>query len=123
MFSCRGSETQVVFKARLSYTGPVGTYSANDLVIFFSSWVMSGRSLSLTVTGTVFTVDPTCPAELESLTAEDCVNPNSPVSDTLNTNIIWTCALGGSVVIVMIIIIVVISIWCAHRKKKLKLSR
>ena len=39
------------------------------IVMLFSSWVSSEPSL--TVTGTVLSVDPTCPVELESLTDED----------------------------------------------------
>ena len=123
MFSCRSSETQVVFKARFSYTSPVGTYSADDLVLLFSSWVSSGPSL--TVTGTVLSVDPACPVELESLTDEDCTRPNPPtLSDTLNVTAIWAGALGGVVVfatiIIVIVIIALISIRYSRQTKTLR---
>ena len=75
----------------------------------------------MSVTGTVYSIDPTCPTKVESLTDEDCVVPNSP--NTSITNIILACSVGGSIVIVIIITAVVISLWCAHRRKKLNLSR
>ena len=125
MFSCRSSETQVVFKAHLSYTSPVGTYSADDLVMLFSSWVGSGPSL--TVTGTVLSVDSTCPVELESLTDKDCRRPNPPaLSDTLNVTTIWAGALGGVLgiaITIMIVIIVLMSVRYSHRTKTLNISR
>ena len=54
-----------------------GSYTAEGLVMLFSSWVSGGPSL--TVTGTVLSVDPTCPVELGSLTDEDCLRPNPPI--------------------------------------------
>ena len=63
----------------ISYTSEIGTYSANDSVTFFSAWASSGSSITLA--GTVYTVDPFCPTKVESLTDEDRIAHNSP--DTL----------------------------------------
>jgi hypothetical protein len=117
----------VVFKARLSYTSQVGTYTAEDLVTLFSLWVSSGPPL--TVTGTVLSVDPTCPVELESLTDEDCLRPLNPPmsSDTLNITTIWAGALGGILgviaIVTVIVIIVLMSVRYYRRTKTLNFSR
>jgi hypothetical protein len=127
VFSCRNSQTQVVFKAHLSYTSQAGThYTAEDLVTLFSLWVSSGPSL--TMTGTVLSVDPTCqPVELESLTDEDCLRPNPPMSsDTLNITTIWAGALGGILgiaIVTAIMIIVLMSVRYYRRTKTLNFSR
>lgn len=93
--------------------------------MIFSSWVGSGPSL--TVTGTVLSVDPNCPVELESLTDEDCRKPNPPtLSDTLNVTAIWAGALGGFLgiaIIVVILMIVLLSVRYSRRTKSLDLSR
>ncbi len=125
VFSCRSSQTQVVFKASLSYTSQAGTYTAEDLVTLFSSWVSSGPSL--TVTGTVLSVDPTCPVDLESLTDEDCLRPNPPMSsDTLNITTIWAGALGGILgiaIVTVIVTIVLVSVRCYRQTKTSNISR
>ena len=88
-------------------------------------WVRSGPSL--TVNGTVFSVDPTCMAELKSLTDEDCstsLGPNPP--DLTNTTIqIWAYAFGGAFLTIVVITITValLSKYCVHRRKRLNLSR
>ena len=92
---------------------------------FFSSWISSGPSL--TVTGTVLSVDPTCPVELESLTEEDCRRPNPPtLSDTLNVTIIWAGALGGVLgIVIIIVIVIIVLIWIRYscQTKTLNISR
>ena len=122
VFSCRSSKTQVVFKARLNYTSPAGSYTAEDLVMLFSSWVSRGPSL--TVTGTVLSVDPTCPVELGSLTDEDCLRPNPPIlSDTLNITAIWAGALGGILAITIIMtVIVIIVLMLVRYSRRTKIS-
>ena len=56
------------------------------------------------MTGTVLSVDPTCPVELGSLTDEDCLRPN-PL-DILNiTTILWAGTLGGILAIASMIMI------------------
>jgi hypothetical protein len=94
--------------------------------MLFSLWVSNGPSL--TVTGTVLSVDPTCPVELESLTDEDCLRPSPPtLSDTLtNATMIWAGALGGILgiaIVTVIVIIVLMSVRYYRRTKTLKFSR
>ena len=94
--------------------------------MLFSSWVSSGPSL--TVAGTVLSVDPTCSVELESLTDEDCMRPNPPIlSDTLNVTTIWAGALGGvfGIAMIVIVILIILLILGRHfrRTKTLKISR
>ena len=93
--------------------------------MLFSSWISSGPSL--TVTGTVLSVDPTCPVELESLTDEDCLRPNLPmVSDAPNVTTIWAGTLGGVLAIAIMIVIVIIVLMLvrySRRTKTLNISR
>ena len=98
--------------------------------MLLSSWVTSGPSL--TVAGTVLSVDPTCSVELESLTDEDCRRPSPAtlpptLSDALNVTTIWAGALGGvlgiAIMIVIVIIIIVISVRHSRQTKTLKISR
>ena len=95
--------------------------------MLFSSWVSGGPSL--TVTGTVLSVDPSCPVELESLTDEDCLRPNLPmVSDAaaLNVTTIWAGTLGGVLAIAIMIVIVIIVLMLvrySRRTKMLNISR
>ena len=68
---------------------------------------------SLTVAGTVLSVDPTCSVELESLTDEDCRRPSPAtlpptLSDALNVTTIWAGALGGVLGITIVIVTVII---------------
>lgn len=125
VFSCRSSETQVVFKAHLNYTSPFGSHTADELVSFFLHWVSSGPPL--TVTGTVFSVDPSCPAELESLTSEDCVRQLLPTPTTLmiNATIIWGPVFGVAVLLLLVVIIAMTSLFYIRqrRKKAIALSR
>ena len=89
--------------------------------MLFSLWVSGGPSL--TVTGTVLSVDPTCPVELESLTDEDCFRPNPPmVSDALNVTTIWAGALGGILAIVIVIVIVIIVLMLVGYSRRTKTS-
>ena len=90
--------------------------------MLFSSWVSSGPFL--TVTGTVLSVDPTCPVELGSLTDEDCLRPNPP--DTLNITMIWAGTLGGILAIasmIMIMVTVVMLVQYSRRTKTSNISR
>ena len=89
--------------------------------MLFLSWVSGGPSL--TVTGTVLSVDPTCPVELGSLTDEDCLRPNLPmVSDALNVTIIWAGALGGVLAIAVMIVIVIIVLMLVRYSRQTKTS-
>ena len=89
--------------------------------MLLSSWVSSGPSL--TVTGTVLSVDPTRPVELGSLTDEDCLRPNPPIlSDTLNITMIWAGALGGILAIVIMIVIVIIVLILVRYSRRTKTS-
>ena len=90
--------------------------------MLLSSWVSSGPSL--TVTGTVLSVDPTCPVELESLTDEDCLRPSPPIlSDTLNITTIWAGALGGILAITIIMtVIVIIVLMLVRYSRRTKIS-
>ena len=68
---------------------------------------------SLTVAGTVLSVDPTCSVELESLIDEDCRRPSPAtlpptLSDALNVTTIWAGALGGVLGITIVIVTVII---------------
>lgn len=104
--------------------GSLGIYSADDLISFLSMWVRSGPTV--TVNGIVFSVDPTCTIKLNSLTDEDCTSHNRPnPPDSLNTTIIWICALGGAFLTVVVITVTValLSKYCVHRRRRLNLSK
>ena len=89
--------------------------------MLFSSWVSSGPSL--TVTGTVLSVDPTCPVELGSLTDEDCLRPNPPIlSDAVNITTIWAGALGGILAIAIMIVIMAIVLMLIRYSRRTKTS-
>ena len=73
--------------------------------------------------GTVLSVDPTRPVELESLTDEDCLRPNPPkLSDILNITTIWAGALGGILAIAIMIVIMVIVLILVRYSRRTKTS-
>ena len=135
---CQNSETQVVFKAHLRYTNQIETYSADDLITLFSSWISNGSTL--TVVNTTGNVDSSLPTKLRSLTDIDCVDlnpdtlnstscptklnddecddPKSPAYDALI--IIWECTLTVGVLFVIIITVTVILVTqYVHQRKYL----
>ena len=117
MFSCPNFQTKVVFKAHLRYSSGISTKTADELVTSFSSWVKSGPSL--TVSGSVLNVDPTCPAEVESLTDEDCEITNSSLhTRSRKPTKLLAGVLSGSLVVIMIITatVVLISVLGVRRR-------
>ena len=123
LFSCRSSETKVVYKASIQFnTSQPGHLSADKLTSLVSSWVSDGPSL--TVNGILLNVDPTCPVELESLTSDDCITRlqtnELPNLESGSTVIIGSSVAVGALITVTTLTIVVatILIICFRMKKK-----
>ena len=74
VFSCRNSNRAVVFKAQISIENEV--MSADQMLKIISSWAKT--SPSIMVLRSLLQVDPTCPAELETILADDCQKPIHP---------------------------------------------
>ena len=116
LFSCRSSETQVVFKAEIFfYSDQPEQFSADNITRFVSAWVSSGSSL--TVTGVVLSVDPSCPVVVESLTTEDCVQ-SLPSNEFVNDSsiIIWGPVIG-TIIIITVLVTVVLLFFCFQQRK------
>ena len=125
-FSCRGSqgdyEKTVVFRAKITLPVPVSVSDADSIVDIISEWVQSNPSV--TVDKVILEIDPGCPAMLESVTSDDCVNetppprqssPSSSSSSSLPIGIIIGAVAAG--VIVLLIIIIIVGIVIYYRRK------
>ena len=71
VFSCRDSNTAVVYKAHISITNNL--MSSNQMLHLISKWVKT--SPSVIVLRTLLQLDPSCPTELETLLSDDCQSP------------------------------------------------
>ena len=119
LFSCRSSETQVVFKAQIHYvynSSQPEQFSADNITEVVSAWVNSGPSLN--VAGVVLSVDPTCPVKTQSLTAEDCVQ-SLPSNDSSNDSsvVIWGPIIGTLIIIVAVLVTVILLFSCFRQRK------
>ena len=120
-FSCRSGTSAVVFRAELKYYGYTEEYTASDFVEIISSWVENGASL--VVDGSRLSVDPTCPTELESFEADDCVT-QSPSGTTMtqpggsNSSVVVIGGVAGALCFLLLVIIVVLSIAFIMRSKR-----
>lgn len=117
LFSCRSSQTQVVFKAQVYYnSSQPEQFSADNITKIVSIWVSSGPSL--TIAGVILSVDPSCPVQVESLTAEDCVQslPSDEFSN-ISSAIIWGPIIGVLIIIIAILVTVILLFSCFQRRK------
>ena len=126
-FSCRGSqgdfEKTVVFRAMITLPVPASVSDADGIVDLISEWVQSNPSV--TVDKVILEIDPDCPAMLESVTSDDCVNEMPPPrqsapsssssSSSLPIGIIIGAVVAGVIVLLLIIIIVVVVM---YRRRK-----
>ena len=102
-FSCRSGTSAVVFRAELKYYSYTEEYTASDFVEIISSWVENGASL--VVDNSRLSVDSTCPTELESFEADDCVTqPGASNSSAVIGGV------AGALCFLLLVIIVVLSI-------------
>ena len=122
LFSCRSSQTQVVFKARIYYTynsSQPNYFSTDNITKIISAWVSSGPSL--TVAGVVLSVDPSCPVQVESLTAEDCIQ-SLPSNDIHNSSyssvVIWGPIIGTLIFITAVLVIFIMLLISCFRHRK-----
>lgn len=119
LFSCRSSETQVVFKAQIYYiynSSQPEQFSADNITKIVIAWVSGGPSL--TVAGVVLSVDPTCPVETQSLLAEDCVQ-SLPSNDSSSDSsaVIWGLIIGIFFIITAVLVTVILLFSCFRRRK------
>ena len=108
VFSCITSTDDVVFKAKLIYAD---TVSADELVQVISQWA-DGRPFIL-YEGTLLSVDPTCPTELESLFAEDCVVPSQPLVTAIAAGVI----IGVIGVLLIAFAVIVVTLLALRRRR------
>jgi len=121
-FSCRSIENTVVFRAEIVYTAfGEDPYTADVLVALVSTWAQSGTSIS--VASTRLDVDPSCPAQLESLEAGDCES-ETVTGEPGGTSV---AAVGGAVgavcVLLMLVITVLVVVILLQRTRKWKKFR
>ena len=111
-FSCRGSTSAVVFRAELKYYSYTEKYTASDFAEIVSSWVENGASL--VVDNSRLSIDPTCPTELESFEADDCVTLSPSVtqspSGTAMTQPGASVVIGGVAGALCFLVLVVIAV-------------
>ena len=119
-FSCRGSqgdyEKTVAFRAKITLPVPASISDADSIVDIISEWVQSNPSV--TADKVLLEIDAGCPAMLESVTSDDCVNEtppprqsSSPSSSSLPIGII----IGA--VVAAVIVLLIVGIVMYYRQK------
>ena len=111
VFSCITSTDEVVFKAELIYAD---TVSGDELVQVISQW--ADGMPSIIYDGTLLSVDPTCPTELESLFAEDCVASSQPSVTAITAGV--TIGVIGGLLIAIIIAVIVVTLLALRRRSQ-----
>lgn len=119
LFSCRSSQTQVVFKAQIYYTynsSQPEQCDVENITRIINVWVSNGPSL--TISGVVLNVDPSCPVQAESWTAEDCVQslPSNEFSND-SSAIIWGPIIGILIIIIAVLVTIILPFSCFQRRK------
>ena len=115
-FSCRSSADAVVFRAEMKHYSYAEEYNASDFVEIISSWVENDASI--VVDDSRLSVDPTCPTELESFEARDCVQSPSAAS---SNNIALVGGIAGALCFILLAAIVtmfLVIVFVVRSKKK-----
>ena len=116
IFSCQGSEGQhensVVYRALINLQVLASIIDADNIVNIIDNWVQSEPSVI--VNEFILSLDPGCPAMLDSVSSDDCVTEAPPPdhsdqssSSSLSIGIIVGAAVAAAVIILLLIIIIV----------------
>ena len=129
-FSCHGFQEEfrntVVYRAMITLRVPFSVTDADDIVNLLSNWVESMPSM--TVNGIALTLDPGCPAMLDSFDSNDCVTEaphtdqtNQPTSSSSSSSSSSSVGIivGATVaaVVILLLIIVAIILYIYYRRK------
>ena len=102
--SCKSGSDAVLIRGTISYVTSGDTYSAIELRSLLSDWVQNGTR-TLTVDGTVLSVNSTCPVPLESLQDTTCLvtQPTIPTE----TIAVWVWVVVGAVAAVLLVTLLI----------------